>query len=243
MGDDDEDSANRIPSASPRSGRSISAPAAHTGMAARPRARGGILVERDLEILAWLARLGAVSVQQIAARFGLGRTQAYRRLQVLADHGLIFGHRILAERPMLYAPRACRLSPATFEHTFALAELVVARELAGAVVVSETELRRERAERRLDSRLGERQWRTLVACPRLPDVVEALGGGGLLAWEIELSSKGRRRREAAISAYAASAYERVAWICPEPRLRAFLAAEIEGFGLGGFMEVSAGPPT
>jgi DNA-binding Lrp family transcriptional regulator len=200
--------------------------------------RTGQLTERDLEIAGWLDRLGAASIEQIAARFGLGRTQVYRRAQVLVSFGLIRRRKLLAARPALYTPTGRSLRPASYEHSLTLAALVLARERAGALIFSEAELRRERANQRaLPSRRGEAELATVISCRRVPDAVEVLPTGGLLAYEVELSSKGRRRREAAIAAYAASDYRGVRWIVPDRQLAALLRAELHALGVEGFMEV------
>src|ERR671910_2348402 len=92
----------------------------------------GLITQRDRDLSAWLARLVGATVDQIRLRFGLGRTQVYRRLQVLHAYGLVRRHRLLAERPTLYAARGRRVRIAAFEHALAVTELGVARELAGA---------------------------------------------------------------------------------------------------------------
>jgi hypothetical protein len=201
--------------------------------------RAGVLTPRDLEIAGWLDRVGAASIQQIAARFELGQTQAYRRVEVLRGFGLIRRLRLLVGRPSLYAPTGRSLHPASCEHALALAELVVARERSGAVVLGEVELRRQRARQpALGGRLGEEELQTLLSCERVPDAVEVLPKGGLAAYEIELSSKGQTRRRRIIAAYAASNFERVHWIVPDPQLAALLRAEIAANGVDDFMEVA-----
>lgn len=203
--------------------------------------RTGLLTERDREIVAWLGRLPGASVEQIRGRFGLGRSQAYRRVQVLSSFGLVQRLHLLAGRPALYAVRGQSLRPASYEHALALAELIVAREPEGAVIATDQELRRERnGEEVVAARLGDDRCAVVGACRRIPDAVELLPGGGLLAYEIELSSKGRSRRTKILSTYAASGYERVRWLVPDSRLAALIATEIEAMGLGGFMEVADG---
>jgi hypothetical protein len=201
--------------------------------------RAGVLMPRDFEVVDWLDRVGAATSEQIAARFALGRTQVYRRLQVLRGFGLIRRRRLLATCPLVYTPADRSLRPASCQHALALAELIVARERAGAVVLGEVELRRERAGQAvLGSRLGDAELQTLLGCGRVPDAVEVIPSGGLLAYEIELSSKGERRRQAVIAAYAASQYERVNWIAPNRQLGALLRGEILALGVDAFMEVS-----
>lgn len=199
----------------------------------------GLIVARDLELVAWLDRLVGASVEQIRARFGLGRTQAYRRLQVLQDFGLVRRRHLTATRPPLYTVASRSLRVASCEHAHALTDLVVAIESSGGEIATELELRRERARQaELDGRLTDRQLATVLGCRRTPDAVELLAGGGVCAYEVELSSKGRARRGRALAAYAVSDYERVHWIAPDRQLAALLSAEIEERGLADYVEVS-----
>lgn len=199
----------------------------------------GLIVARDLDLVAWLDRLVGASVEQIRARFGLGRTQAYRRLQVLQDFGLVRRRHLTATRPPLYTVPHRSLRVASCEHAHALTELVVAIETSGGAIATELELRRERVRQRtLDGRLSDRQLATVLGCARIPDAVELLSGGGLRAYEVELSSKGRTRRGRVLAAYAVSNYERVHWIAPDPQLAALLRGEIEERGLSDYVEVS-----
>ena len=201
----------------------------------------GLITQRDRDLSAWLARLVGATVDQIRLRFGLGRTQAYRRLQVLHAYGLVKRHRLLAERPTLYAARGQRVRIATFEHALAVTELVVARELAGARILTDTELHRARGEQR---RLGllpvDGGLALALECERIPDAAEVRRSGELWAYELERSSKGRRRREAILTDYAASSYQKVIWIAPDPQLAALIRADVEQMGLSEQMEVRNG---
>jgi hypothetical protein len=201
----------------------------------------GLITQRDRDLSAWLARLVGATVDQIRLRFCLGRTQAYRRLQRLQAHGVVNRHRLLVDRPSLYAVRGRRVRVATFDHAVAVTELVVRRELAGAEVLTDTELHRARAEQR---RLGllpiNGSLARAVECERLPDVVEVRDEGSLWAYEWEASSKGRARRHAALVAYAASAYQKVIWIAPDRQLAALIRADVEQMGLSEQMEVRDG---
>jgi hypothetical protein len=201
-------------------------------------ARNGLLVARDLEVAAWLDRLSGASAEQIRMRFGLGRSQSQWRLQVLRQHGLIRQRHVLAWRPPLYTAPRRDVASSGYEHALAEAGLVVALEAAGAEAISEVELRRERLDQgRLTGRLGDEELAIVRGCRRLPDVVERVHGGGLRAYEIELSSKGRARRESILAAYAASDYASVEWIVPDRRLAALLNREISEMGLEEFMAV------
>jgi hypothetical protein len=70
---------------------------------------------RDQQIVAWLGELGAAGAEHVGARFGMGRSWTYRRLQLLVADGL------LAERRLLHQQPGLRLS--------ILAELELARWL------------------------------------------------------------------------------------------------------------------
>ena len=154
------------------------------------RSTSGLLVARDLEIVAWLDRLAAASVDQIRSRFGLGRTQAYRRLQVLRDFGLVRRRHLTLTRPPLYTVTGRRLRVASCEHAHALSDLVVRIEAAGGEVATELELRRERANGLDPGRLSEEQRATVLACRRIPDAAELLPDGRLRAYEVELQLQG-----------------------------------------------------
>ena len=214
-----------------------------SGAGKRPRSEPsapGLLVARDLAIAAWLDRLAGASVDQIRRRFGLGRTQCYRRLQVLTDYGLINRRHLTTTLPPLYAVPTRSLRLASAAHALAVSELVGYLELCGRRVVTELELRRERARQpflTVDGGLSDSQVATIRDCARVPDAVEVRAGGGLCAYEVELSSKGRSRRGRILAAYALSDYERVRWIAPDSQLAALLDREITERGLDRFMGV------
>jgi hypothetical protein len=46
--------------------------------------------------------IGAVSAQDVMAKFGVGRTVGYRRLRALVDHGLLSRVRLVYGQPALY---------------------------------------------------------------------------------------------------------------------------------------------
>ena len=49
----------------------------------------GTCAARDWDILRWIGRMGAVTLDQLRFRFGVGRTVAYRRSAVLVEAGLV----------------------------------------------------------------------------------------------------------------------------------------------------------
>jgi hypothetical protein len=56
---------------------------------------------RDWEIVRWVARMGAVTLAQVGARFELGRTVAYRRVAACAAAGLLERVETLRGQPTL----------------------------------------------------------------------------------------------------------------------------------------------
>jgi hypothetical protein len=68
-------------------------------------------------------------------------------------------------------------------------------------------------------------WETVTRCHRVPDAVEAIAGDGLIAYEVELSSKGKARRQKIIESYEFSGFQAVPWIVPEERLRKLIRRE------------------
>jgi len=71
----------------------MSAPIGQLTVDADPRILAGVrprsAAARDWEIVRWVGRIGAVTIEQIQARFGLGRTVAYRRVAACVDAGLL----------------------------------------------------------------------------------------------------------------------------------------------------------
>ena len=197
------------------------------------------LTKRDLRISAWIDRLAGASIDQIQRRFDFGRSQAFLRLQILQDYGLVCRYHLLAGRPPLYVGRGRTVRPMHFEHSHLLTDVIIGLELADRHVVGEIEIRRQKfGELRLDDRLSPQQAGAVAECSRVPDAVEVAGDGSLIAYELELTSKGRKRREKILSTYAASGYAAVRWIVPDRQLAALLEREISAMGLTGFMEVS-----
>ena len=46
-------------------------------------------MSREREIVSWVARVGAVSVDQIGRRFEVGRSVAYEQVRRLVEYGLL----------------------------------------------------------------------------------------------------------------------------------------------------------
>src|SRR4051812_11308245 len=103
--------------------------------------RDAQLTERDREIVAWIARLGAIEATHVRARFRTGRSVGYDRLSVLASHGLVERVTLLHRQPGLYVATRegrrwtdteqlghCRVSPGAVRHWSRCGRAVAALE-------------------------------------------------------------------------------------------------------------------
>jgi hypothetical protein len=177
-----------------------------------------VVTDRDRSVVAWVAVIGAVSAQDVMARFGVGRTVGYRRLRALVDHGLLSRARLVYGQPALYVATAdgvafaglgeldpARINEASVRHWALCARL--------AVVLEQRERREVWGEPRL--RAAERQAGEPVASaqrgtlpdgrPRLrrPDLVLFPPDAALpVAVEVELSVKAAGRLQAICRAWA-----------------------------------------
>jgi hypothetical protein len=184
-----------------------------------PGADGGalaVITARDLEVLDWLARVGAAEPGQVMARFGMGRTVAYRRLAVLCGASLVARTRLLHGRPGLLVATTvglraaglsalgpARVSPASVAHWVASTHVALALEAAHG---------RGRVATVRELRLAESEVGRLIASARIgatkmhrPDLVvwgdSGVGRVGGVAVEVELSEKAPRRLEAILRAW------------------------------------------
>lgn len=192
---------------------------------AREAPVGGLAIceERfsDRALVRFAGLLGAVSVEQAMAAFGVGRSAAYRRVAACIDQGLLERLALLREEPsLLRATRAglryagldlqvAAISPGTVEHWLRCASTALhfGALLGFGRVLTERELRhREQAERRplFSAKVGELS----NGAPRLhrPDL--ALTGFRCpVAVEVELTPKAPHRLEALIRAW-----RRASWV-------------------------------
>jgi hypothetical protein len=168
--------------------------------------------------VAWVAVVGAVSAQDVMARFGVGRTVGYRRLRALVDHGLLSRVRLVHGQPALYVATAdgvafaglgeldpARVNEASVRHWALCARLaVVLEQRERCEVWGEPRLRA--AERQAGEPVASAQRGTLPdGRPRLrrPDLVPFPAAAALpVAVEVELSVKAAGRLEAICRAWA-----------------------------------------
>lgn len=158
-----------------------------------------MVTARDRDIVEWVGRLGAASAEHVMARFGMGRTAAYRRLSACVAVGVLEPVRLLHGRPALYVAtreglrwveltlRPARLSPGGVQHATSCADVaVVLHEAAphGRLV-------------------SDRELRSMWGSAHRPDFVWFHDQGSApVAVEVELSVKGARRLDQILRNYA-----------------------------------------
>jgi hypothetical protein len=197
------------------------------------------LTPRDEQIARWLARVPWAEVGHVARRFGMHDAKAYERLRALRSANLCDHVRIWHGRPGAYFAGK-RPSPREYEHDRAVVDALVALELAGHVVTTELEMRRDEAF------AGERSWS--VALGRGGDGRERFHRPDLVlddevAVEVELAAKGRGRLERLLAAYVRSPrYARVVYLVPEGARQTAAALERLAARAGGrgLIEVRVG---
>ncbi|MGH2986885.1 MAG: hypothetical protein ACRDLO_09385, partial [Solirubrobacterales bacterium] len=164
---------------------------------------------RDWEIVRWVGRIGAVTIDQLRNRFGLGRTVAYRRVAACVEGGLLERVALLRGQPALLRAtrRGLRLTglalsvahvpPELVGHWIACGSvgLALEREFGADALRSEREMRRdERWQDRAiaSAKLGENPDGSNRL--HLPDLA-TITNGATIAVEVELTAKAPKRLE------------------------------------------------
>ena len=179
-----------------------------------------MVTDRDRAIVEWIGRLGAASAADVMARFGMGRTAAYRRLAALVDQGVLATARLLYGQPALYVAtreglqwarlarlEPCRVGVASARHFALCAQLAVVLESTepGYRLWSEREVRAAELDAG-DSVASAELGRLSDGRPRLrrPDLVLMPRDDDRrpVAVEVELAAKWARRLEAICRAWA-----------------------------------------
>lgn len=172
-------------------------------------AAAGSSAVRDWEIVRWIGRMGAVTLDQVRARFRLGRTAGYRRIAVCAQAGLLDRVETLRGQPSLIRAtkaglqftgldlRSAQVRAELVGHWIACGEvaLELEREFGSSVVLSEREIRAVEADlsRPVASAVvGERPDGSEI---RHRADLAVRRGESTLAIEVELTPKAPRRLE------------------------------------------------
>jgi len=164
---------------------------------------------RDRELVRYVGRHGAVTIEHVMAAMGVGRTAAYRRVAACAERGLLERIDLLRSEPRLL--RATRdglryaglglgvavVSPGSVDHWLRCATVAqeLTREFGAEQVITEREL--GLAERIEGHPIASAQVGLLpdgAARLHRPDLA-VLAQAGSIAVEIELTAKSPRRLE------------------------------------------------
>ncbi len=187
-------------------------------------------MNREREIVRWVSRLGAVSIEQIGRRFGVGRSVSFELVKRLVGYGFLERTQTAIGDPTLISATregityaglgltrpTIRLSEV--DHWLACADVAIELEdrFGPDQVLSELELRFEEmlaGKSIASAQLGE----TLDGRTRLhrPDLVVKREDGSFVVYEIELTPKSRWRLEAILRAWRrAWDVERCIYLCP-----------------------------
>ncbi|HEX3241348.1 MAG TPA: helix-turn-helix domain-containing protein [Solirubrobacterales bacterium] len=189
---------------------------------------------RDGELLRFVGRHGAVTVEQVMAALGVGRTAAYRRVAACVERGLLERLSLLRDEPSLL--RATRdglryaglglpvavISPGSVTHWLRCASVALSLEeqFGSDRVLTERELRA--AEQVEGAPIASAKVGELASGePRLhrPDLA-VLTDDGTIAVEVELTPKAPRRLEDLIRAWRrASWVAEVRYLCAPGQTR------------------------
>lgn len=187
-------------------------------------------VTREREIVTWVARMGAVSVEHVRRRWSVGRSVGYALVARLADAGLIERVATLPGDPTLlratqdglrYARlglSVAKVNPGQVDHWLACGEVALWAESQWGTdaLMSERELRFAE----LDSRrsIGSAVVGELPSGRELlhrPDSLVA-DNGSSVAIEVELTPKAPRRLEQIVRAWRRARHvERVLYVVPK----------------------------
>jgi hypothetical protein len=199
------------------------------------------------ELLAFVARHGLVSVDQLARRFFASIEDARQRLQELREFGLVEVDEVLVGFPAVV--RATRqgarhagvdLPPASLElgrvrHSLALVDLSIELLAAhpGSVWTTERELRRDR----MREARRQRRWEPRR---RVPDGLLRLPDGRRVAVELDLTAKRTARLDLLAGAYAVDPeVDAVWWFLPSEEAASRMRAVVGERDLGHLIEPRA----
>jgi transposase len=191
--------------------------------------KGAAELSREREIVSWVARLGAVSVDQIGRRFGVGRSVGYDLVRRLVTLGLLERTQTVIGDPSLisatrdgitYAGLGLKrpaLRIGQVDHWLTCADVAIELEARYGAdrLVSERELR---FQAQLTGKpLGAAKVGEMAnGSPRVhwPDLAVHTAEG-LVVYEVELTPKSRRRLDKIIRAWRrAREVERCVYLCP-----------------------------
>jgi hypothetical protein len=190
-----------------------------------PRTSGPVVVERDKQIITWVALHGIVTPDQIARHFftrddkSVGKWAAYRRVKILVDLGLLQRDTTFWRQPSVLrvtsdgarladvSVNPANLVLAEVRHSLAVVDLVedlLSATPEGTTLVTERQLR---AQRRRDMARD----RHNSGAARIPDAELVFPSGSRIAVELDLTSKRSSDYEEILKNYLRQKYDAIWW--------------------------------
>lgn len=210
----------------------------------------GRLTPSDIAVLRLAGRHRFVTVAQAARGVGRAEKKVYPRLLGMRSWGLVDFHRPLVYRGVYVASRAglataglalppARIDVSTFHHDRLVTDVAIDAELAGAVVLTEREMRSHDENPDHDTRYA-------VTVPsggrHYPDLLVEAGSGRWRAIEVELSPKNKLRRERILAGYARARHiDTVTYYAARSAIADLLSRSITMLGLGEMVTVEVLP--
>ena len=177
-----------------------------------------MVTDRDMKLVRWIGRHGAVQTAHLMARYGMGRTATYRRVHELVAYGLVRRHRVLYNDGGLLTATAdglrcagleplkpARVSLAQLPHTIVSATLAAMLEPR----LVDTTLLSDREHRAAETAAGQPIASAILGPPRddrsrlhRPDfALVGADGENVIAIEVELTLKTKARLERILRGY------------------------------------------
>ena len=170
------------------------------------------VTSRDIEVLRWINSNGVVTIEHIVTEYKISQKVAYRRMRQLSLQGLVLHHRYYYNQPGIYRvsrsgvalsedslPALRRIPATTLKHD--LLVTTVSQQLRhhyNAAFITERQLRQKMGKHGVGQREHVSDGHLMIA-----DKTTAI--------EVELSLKGRRRRESIAHRYMANLDIEAVW--------------------------------
>jgi hypothetical protein len=227
----------------------------------RRRGRAARITDRDRALLEFAAEHRLVLAGQVGALLGISTDAASGRTRTLADAGYLEADRKLHGEPSYYQvtrqglraigsdlPRPRRADLALYRHDVGIGWLMLAAR--AGVVGPWREIIGERRMRSHDPRAdpGSDPFGIRMGGPgpgggprlHYPDLLMTTGSGHRVAFELELTSKSRRRREDILAAYAADArISVVVYLVDDPAVGRALRTSVQRLDISSLVRVQA----
>ena len=176
---------------------------------------------RDTKIIKFINEFGFCEMPQIEKQFGLNKPRAYKIMQRLVKHGYVIHERIFYHRHGIYRvtregaqltglPRLVKVPVGIYEHQLAVIEIYIQlmQQYPGATWMSERIIRKLGYMPKMGSRKEK----------HFADALFYLPDGKLVAIEVELTMKSKRRLKDILTAYMCQLEIKEVWYFCSPEI-------------------------